>query len=31
MEQNNPVPFMEKLNKHGLPWHIIEMSPEAQK
>lgn len=25
MEQNNPIPFMEKLNKHGLPWHIIEM------
>lgn len=24
MEQNNPLPFMEKLNKHGLPWHIIE-------
>lgn len=25
MEQNDPTPFMDKLNKHGLPWHIIEM------
>lgn len=25
MEQNNPIPFMEKLNIHGLPWHIQEM------
>ncbi|MFG0248193.1 MAG: saccharopine dehydrogenase family protein [Phycisphaeraceae bacterium JB051] len=25
MEQNDPTPFMEKLNIHGLPWHIQEM------
>jgi saccharopine dehydrogenase (NAD+, L-lysine-forming) len=25
MEQNDPTPFMEKLNIHGLPWHIMEM------
>ncbi len=25
MEQNDPTPFMEKLNIHGLPWHIKEM------
>lgn len=24
MEQFDPDPFMEQLNKHGLPWHIIE-------
>ncbi|MBL4699799.1 MAG: saccharopine dehydrogenase family protein, partial [Phycisphaeraceae bacterium] len=27
MEQNNPVPFMEQLKKHGLPWHIMEIPP----
>lgn len=25
MEQNDPIPFMEKLNQHGLPWHIKEL------
>lgn len=25
MEEFDPEPFMEKLNKHGLPWHILEM------
>ncbi|HCD34438.1 MAG TPA: saccharopine dehydrogenase, partial [Phycisphaerales bacterium] len=25
MEQNDPTPFMEKLNIHGLPWHIKEL------
>jgi saccharopine dehydrogenase (NAD+, L-lysine-forming) len=24
VEQLNPMPFMERLNKHGLPWNIIE-------
>jgi saccharopine dehydrogenase (NAD+, L-lysine forming) len=26
MEQFDPDPFMDMLNKHGLPWKIIEMS-----
>lgn len=25
MEELDPAPFMDKLNKHGLPWHIKEM------
>ena len=25
MEQNDPDPFMEKLNTCGLPWHVIEL------
>jgi saccharopine dehydrogenase (NAD+, L-lysine-forming) len=25
MEQNDPDPFMDMLNKHGLPWHIQEL------
>ncbi|MAQ00553.1 MAG: saccharopine dehydrogenase, partial [Alteromonadaceae bacterium] len=24
MEQFDPDPFMEELNKHGLPWHVLE-------
>jgi saccharopine dehydrogenase (NAD+, L-lysine-forming) len=24
MEQLNPDPFMEEMNKHGLPWKVIE-------
>lgn len=24
MEQFDPDPFMDMLNKHGLPWHVIE-------
>ncbi|MCY7294493.1 saccharopine dehydrogenase family protein [Alteromonas sp. a30] len=24
MEQFDPDPFMEMLNEHGLPWHVIE-------
>jgi len=27
MEQNDPDPFMEDLNLHGLPWKIIELTP----
>ena len=25
MEQNDPDPFMEKLNTCGLPWQVIEL------
>ncbi|MBU2871752.1 saccharopine dehydrogenase family protein [Colwellia sp. E2M01] len=25
MEQLNPDPFMEDMNKHGLPWKVIEL------
>ena len=25
MEQNDPKPFMEELNKRGLEWQIIEL------
>jgi saccharopine dehydrogenase (NAD+, L-lysine-forming) len=25
MEQFDPDPFMEMLNKHGLPWQIKEL------
>ena len=28
MEQNDPDPFMEELNKRGLPWNCIELTPE---
>jgi saccharopine dehydrogenase-like NADP-dependent oxidoreductase len=28
MEELDPVPFMEKLNKHGLPW--VELFPGSQ-
>ncbi len=28
MEQNDPDPFMEELNKYGLPWQYIELSEE---
>ncbi|AWL13095.1 Saccharopine dehydrogenase (NAD(+), L-lysine-forming) [Saliniradius amylolyticus] len=24
MEQFDPDPFMEQLNQHGLPWHVLE-------
>ncbi len=32
MEQFDPDPFMDMLNKHGLPWHVIEceQSPFAK-
>lgn len=29
MEENDPDPFMEKLNECGLPWQVLEMDPEA--
>lgn len=25
MEQFNPLPFMDALNRHGLPWNLIEL------
>lgn len=28
MEQNDPDPFMEELQQHGLPWTCIEISQE---
>lgn len=28
MEQNDPDPFMEMLNKNGLPWQILELPAE---
>jgi saccharopine dehydrogenase (NAD+, L-lysine-forming) len=28
MENFNAKPFMEELNKQGLPWEIIEMKPD---
>ncbi len=28
MEQNNPDPFMEELNRRGLPWQCVELSEE---
>jgi saccharopine dehydrogenase (NAD+, L-lysine-forming) len=29
VEQFDPDPFMEELNKQGLPWKVIEMDPHA--
>ena len=31
MEQNDPDPFMEELNKRGLPWHCIELSRKNRR
>jgi len=31
MEQNDPDPFMEDLNKYGLPWTCIELNIGAAK
>ena len=28
MEQNDPDPFMEELNKRGLPWQVIDLPLE---
>lgn len=27
IEEFDPDPFMEKLNKHGLPWQVVEHAP----
>ena len=29
MEQNDPDPFMEELNKRGLPWQVIDLPLEG--
>jgi saccharopine dehydrogenase (NAD+, L-lysine-forming) len=31
MEQNDPDPFMDELNKCGLPWNCIELTEEQAK
>jgi len=31
MEQNDPDPFMNALNQYGLPWKMIELTPESAK
>ena len=31
MEQNDPDPFMDALNKYGLPWQCIELTEEQAK
>ena len=28
MEQNDPDPFMDALNRYGLPWNCIELTRE---
>jgi saccharopine dehydrogenase (NAD+, L-lysine-forming) len=25
IEQFDPDPFMEDMNKYGLPWHVVEL------
>ena len=29
MEQYDPDPFMEDLNKYGLPWQVVDIDPAA--
>jgi saccharopine dehydrogenase (NAD+, L-lysine forming) len=29
MEQLDPDPFMDMLNKHGLPWQMVELDPNG--
>jgi saccharopine dehydrogenase (NAD+, L-lysine-forming) len=29
MEQYDPDPFMDDLNKYGLPWQVVEVDPRA--
>ena len=31
MEQNDPDPFMDELNKRGLPWQCVELTEEQAK
>lgn len=31
MEEFDPDPFMEELNKQGLPWNILEMDPDETR
>lgn len=29
MEQMDPDPFMESLNRFGLPWHVVDLAPDC--
>lgn len=31
MEQHDPDPFMDDLNKYGLPWQVVEIDPIVMK
>jgi saccharopine dehydrogenase (NAD+, L-lysine forming) len=31
MEQHDPDPFMEDLNKYGLPWQVVDIDPDVMK
>lgn len=31
MEQHDPDPFMDDLNKYGLPWQVVEIDPNVMK
>lgn len=31
MEQFDPDPFMEDLNKYGLPWQVVDIDPDIMK
>lgn len=31
MEQQDPDPFMDDLNKYGLPWQVVDVNPELMK
>ena len=31
MEQFDPDPFMEDLNKYGLPWQVVDIDPDLMK
>ncbi len=31
MEQHDPDPFMEDLNKYGLPWQVVDIDPGLMK
>ncbi len=31
MEQHDPDPFMEDLNKYGLPWQVVDIDPGVMK
>jgi len=31
MEQMDPDPFMEELNKQGLPWEVMELAPDESR
>ena len=28
VEQCDPDPFMEDMNRYGLPWNVVELNPE---